>query len=269
MPAETTKASRSQKARGRGQIKSSIHGEGGYSLPLVIAIALAIITGAAAIASRGGSLFMGSASQKQSLEARSLAEFGMATLVSRLNKEENRYLLAAPRKEIAPSYRRTALWGTAAMNPTQLQEFARANHTNPCGDTYEPDGTTGLTIKQSKPPSIADIFPDGKRDPSTNNWWYVTSTGRVSSSPANAVGRFRLTDKNGASDFQMGIVQEKDDDGNIIEEINYTKPNGKSTIKLSIEAETLNANGSPTARVVLEEVLDLVPPTPNTTPKLS
>lgn len=225
--------------------------DGGYSLPLVLVIAFVLIAGASALVARTGSGVFGSAFQKQSWEARSLAELGMATLVSRLNKEENRYLLAAPSNERvpSPSYR-NELWSSDSA-------VLAANHTNPCADTYITDPNTELQIKQPTPPEIGNIYPNKQRD----GWWYVNSSGEVSTNATNAVGKFRLIgnkDGNPILNFRMGIVKYVNN-GDVEEELNFSQPNGKSSIKLSVEAIALNADGSDKDRAILEEVLDIVP----------
>jgi len=223
--------------------------EAGYSLPLVLVIALVLIGGASALVARSSSGVLGGIFQKQSLEARGLAELGMATLVSRLNKEENRYLMAAPAKDLAPNYSRETLWSNDSS-------VLAANHTNPCADTYVTSPTTGLQIKQATPPQINNIYPAGN----ASGWWYVDAAGRVSTSQANAIGKFRLIANsllNPGGNFRLGII--KDSSLNPPEELDFTKAQGKSSIKLSVEAIALNANGSDKARAVLEQVLDLVP----------
>jgi hypothetical protein len=214
--------------------------EAGYSLPLVLVIALVLIGGASALVARSSSGVLGGIFQKQSLEARGLAELGMATLVSRLNKEENRYLMAAPAKDLAPNYSREALWSNDSS-------VLAANHTNPCAYTR-----TDLGVKVPIRPQISDIYPTGD----ANGWWFVDADGRVSTSQANAIGKFRLIGNSPlqpGGNFKLGIIR----DGS--EELNISKPDGKSSIKLSVEAVALNANGSDKARAVLEQVLDLVP----------
>ena len=230
--------------------------DGGYSLPLVLVIAFVLIAGASALVARTGSGVFGSAFQKQSWEARSLAELGMATLVSRLNKEENRYLLAAPSNERVPSYDRNALWSSDSA-------VLAANHTNPCADTYIPSPTTGLQVKQPIPPEIGNIYPNKQRD----GWWYVNSSGEVSTNATNAVGKFRLIDnpiQSPGANFRMGIVKYVNN-GDVEEELNFSSPDGKSSIRLSVEAIALNADGSEKSRAVLEEVLDVVPKCCDTT----
>lgn len=221
----------------------------GYSLPLVLVVALVLIAGASALVARSSSGVFGAIFQKQSWEARGLAELGMATLVSRLNKEENRYLMAAPAKALAPSYNREALW-------SNVSSVLAANHSNPCADTYITSPTTGLQVKQSTPPQIQDIYPTGN----ATDWWYVDASGRVSTSQTNAIGKFRLianSPLNPGGHFRLGIVQ--DTTVTPVEELNFSKAEGKSSIKLSVEAISLNADGSDKARAVLEQVLDLVP----------
>jgi hypothetical protein len=216
--------------------------QGGYSLPLVLVVVLALIAGAATLVARSGSTVFGAVFQKQSWEARSVAEVGMATLVSRLNREENRYLLAAPPADVAPTYSRDSRWSTDAA-------VLLANHSNPCADTYVVNPTTGLKTKQATPPQINSIYPSGNR----NGWWYVNSAGQVSTSTTNAVGRFRLIGEAGDNNFRMATRKEGS------ELLDFTLANGKSSIKLSVEAMALNANGSEKSRAVLEAVLDVVP----------
>ncbi|MEB3275882.1 MAG: hypothetical protein VKM92_02840 [Cyanobacteriota bacterium] len=205
-------------------------------------VVLALIAGAATLVARSGSTVFGAVFQKQSWEARSVAEVGMATLVSRLNREENRYLLAAPPAAVNPSYSRNSRWTTDAA-------VLLENHSNPCADTYVVSPSTGLKTRVSTPPSINNIYPSGNR----NGWWYVTSSGQVSTSASNAVGRFRLIGEEGDKKFKMAARK----DG--AEELNFSLANGKSSIKLSVEAVAMNINGSDKSRAVLEEVLDVVP----------
>ncbi|MEB3275501.1 MAG: hypothetical protein VKM92_00920 [Cyanobacteriota bacterium] len=222
--------------------------QAGYSLPLVLVVVLSLIAGAATLVARSGSIGFGSIFQKQSWEARSIAELGMATLVSRLNREENRYLLAAPPADVNPTYDRNSRWSTDAT-------VLLANHSNPCAD--DPNAinpTTGLRFTRKTPPSINDIYPNGVRDLNdSRSWWYVNSSGQVSSSATNAVGKFRLIGEADDNNFRMAARRQGS------EQLDFSQATGKSSIKLSVEAVALNANGSDKSRAVLEAVMDVVP----------
>lgn len=243
--AEMTQSHHLRQAKGRPAVHlQGSSQQGGYSLPLVLVIVLALVAAAATLVSRSGSTVFGSIFQKQSWEARGLAELGMATLVSRLNSERNRYLLTAPPRDVAPTYNRNARWSNDAT-------LLASAHSNPCADVYVTNPSTGLVTRQSTPPNINDIYPNGAR----NGWWYVTNSGQVSASATNAVGRFRLIGETGDNNFRMGIRK----DSSIPEELDFTRANGKSSIRLTVEAEALNSDGSQKSRAVLKEVLDVVP----------
>jgi len=202
--------------------------QAGYALPLVLVVSLALVGGAAALAARSGSSGFGAAFQKQSWDARSIAQFGLTTLVSRLNKEQNRGLLATA--DTSDANYITTLWDPA--NTAQLN----SRHSNPCAI-----GADNTRLN----PVINDLYPGGNKA----GWWYVTANGQVSTSDANAVGRFRLIDQASGGQFRMGNKQSL---------AKIPQPSGKTSAVLSVEAIAMT-NGRDGARTVLEAELDITP----------
>lgn len=208
----------------RGKPPSQKRDEDGYSLPLILVISLALVGGSVALAARTGSLGFGAAFQKQTWDARSIAQFGLTTLVSRLNQERNRGLLAAPERTDFETYS-ASLWNESSVDFDIM-------HANPCATD-----SSGNQLQ----PDLESIYPSGDQ----SKFWYVNSRGEVSSSDVDAVGKFRLVDQT----FRMGNKQEL---------AALPQPSGKTTAVLNIEAISIN-NGRDGARTVLEAVLDITP----------
>lgn len=94
-------------------------GQEGFSLALVLLVVLSAVVGSLALASLATSANLGSLFQGESAEAREAAEAGLATVISELNKTDNRRLLATAN---------TAWASTAAFqNPCLAQVTATAN----------------------------------------------------------------------------------------------------------------------------------------------
>ncbi|MFZ9270210.1 MAG: hypothetical protein ACO23C_03085 [Prochlorococcaceae cyanobacterium] len=200
-------------------------GEAGYSMPMVMVIALILVVGGIALANRANQGLLGSIFQNQSWEAREAAEIGMNRLISELNKERNRWLMV---KRDGDSEQ---LWSSPAAGGT-----VATLRTNPC-----------------EPQTTADY---SKLDPnnaatSTYGTWYIADDGSVSSSASGATRSYKLvgvTRQSLSSADQLSPFRDR-----------TATPSGVGAITLQVQGQSLRNDGTANATVTLEKTFELVP----------
>lgn len=201
------------------------HTVDGYSLPMVMAIALILMVGGLAIASRSNQGLLGAIFQNQSWEAREAAEIGMNRIISELNKERNRWLM------VQRSGDNEQIWSSPAANGS-----VATLRTNPC----EPQVA----------PQYSNLDPGGAAD-STYDTWYVANNGSVSSARSGAKRAYRL----------VGVTRQPltSTDGLSPFRDRTANPSGVGAITLQVQGQSLRSDGTTNATVVLEKTFELTP----------
>lgn len=198
---------------------------GGYSMPMVMVIALILVVGGVALASRANQGLLGAIFQNQSWEARSAAEIGMNRIISELNKERNRWLMVKRTGDSEQIWTRPSAGGTV--------ETLR---TNPC----EPE----IRADYSK------LDPNNAAS-STYGTWYVDGNGNVSSSSAGATKAYRLVRVTRQEFYRSGTTQALSPF--------LDRGTGTGTLVLAVQGQKLKSNGTAVASVTLEKTFELVP----------
>lgn len=214
----------------------------GFSLPLVIALALMLLTGGLSLANRANQGLFSAIFQNQSWEAREAAEIGMNRIISELNKERNRWLMV--QRDGDPD---SGIWQNRE-NSMAVVEL----RINPC--TYIKDYPTDTSTP--KYPDYSKIDPDKGAISPYSKKWYIDANGNVSSSSAGATRAFRLIGvkrQNFTTNFSGTTVQAL----NIFRDRTST-PSGSGTITLEVEGQT-HRNGEVIATSVLEKEFELTP----------
>lgn len=215
----------------------SQRGQQGFSLPLVIALALMLLIGGLALANRANQGLFSSIFQNQSWEAREAAEIGMNRIISELNKENNRWLMVQRNGD--PD---SGIWQSRA-DSQKVVEW----RTNPCNPNVKPD------YSKLDPNSATSTTYNGKGG---YGIWYIDANGNVSSSSAGATRAYRLvavsrqpyeTSYNGSTIQALNINRDRTD-----------TPTGVGKITLVLEGQSLR-NGVAIAAVQLEKEFELVP----------
>ena len=203
----------------------------GYSMPMVMVIALILIVGGVAIASRANQGLLGAIFQNQSWEAREAAEIGMNRLISDLNRERNRWLMVSRTGDTEGTSSDTSPWAKPASGGS-----IDTTRRNPCN-----------------PETTADY---SRLDPSnaasrTYGNWYIKNDGTVSSSSSSATRSYRLLAVERQSMAAMTDLSPFRDRGAL--------PSGVGTITLRVQGQKLNSSGTAVATVTLEKTFELVP----------
>jgi hypothetical protein len=199
----------------------------GFSLPLVIALALMLLIGGLALANRANQGLFSVIFQNQSWDAREAAEIGMNRLISELNKERNRWLMVKREGDGEQIWSNATAGGTVATL-----------RTNPC----EPQ--TG--------PAYNNLDPNnGASTSSGYGKWYVSDNGSVSSSPAGATRAYRL----------VGVTRQTLNSADQLSPFRdrTATPSGVGSITLQVQGQALRSDGSPAATVTLEKTFELTP----------
>lgn len=213
------------------QSKKLRHCNGGYSLPLVLAAALILITGSAVLANRAGMGLLSAIFQNQSWEAREAAEIGMTNLISELNKERNRWLMV--KRCEGETGDCEEMWTNGGEPNTTLRK-------NPCEPNILPE--------------YSKLDPDNAASDSYGTW-YIKNNGEISSSPTGANRAYKL----------MSVTRQTLNRSNIdrltpfVERNNTQSISGTGTITLQVQGQSLQTDGSPKATATLEKSFDLVP----------
>lgn len=92
--------------------------DSGLSIASVLVAALVLIAGSATLMNRSSSTLLGSIFQGQSWQARDTARTGMAYLISHINRERNRHLLAVLDSQMdANSNADRTIWSNSSAQP--------------------------------------------------------------------------------------------------------------------------------------------------------
>ena len=118
--------------------------EQGFSIIYVLIAALVLIAGTATMMNRSTSTVLGSIFQGQSWQSRDVARIGMSYLISQINTEKNRHLLAVLDSQIDRN--------ASADQTLWTDSQASAYHFNPCITALDTSGT-----KINTPPSLSDL----------------------------------------------------------------------------------------------------------------
>lgn len=199
--------------------------ERGYSMPMVMVIALILVVGGIALANRANQGLLGSIFQNQSWEAREAAEIGMNRLISELNKERNRWLMV---KRDGDSEQ---LWSSPAAGGT-----VATLRTNPC-----------------EPQTAADYSKLDPNNAASTSYgtWYIADDGSVSSSAAGATRAYKLvgvTRQSYSGADQLSPFRDRS-----------ATPSGVGAITLQVQGRSLRNDGTANATVTLEKTFELVP----------
>ena len=203
--------------------------DSGYSLPMVMIIALLMILGGVVAANRTNSSLFGEIFQGQAFEARAAAEIGMTRIISELNKERNRWLMVKREGD------NEQLW-TRPMPGDTVDKLRM----NPCASE--------TTAEYSK------------LDPSNGNStnygsWYINQDGSVSSSPSSASRAYRLV----SVTRQEFYRNERHALNPFLDRNLDVNASGTGEIIIAVEGRKLNKDGVTIAKATLEKTFELVP----------
>jgi len=197
--------------------------ERGYSMPMVMVIALVLILGSLALASRSGQGLLSAIFQNQSWEAREAAEIGMQEVISELNREQNRYLM------VQRSSDSDGIW-VASSDAATI-----ARRTNPCS------GTTAPRYNYLDPRESA-------AEDTTYGTWYIQDDGSITSSQGTARRGFQL----------VGVDRQTLSSDNSELNLYRNRPDGTGEITLEVKGLVFR-NTNQVASATLEKAFELVP----------
>ena len=182
---------------------------------------------------------LGSIFQGQSMRARNVARSGMAYLISRINREENRHLLALPQSAEKNNLdAATSLW-------TDIQ--AATNHLNPCTKIY----ANGLKTNQSSP-NLSDLNLGSSRV--NDGYFYIADDGAIGKIRNGSTRAFRIVSRPNSKDFKIPLKS-----GSSLSLLDDTQ--NSSVFRLSVEAVVYrNSNSDEIASsTILQEDFSVVP----------
>jgi len=214
-------------------------GAQGFSFLYVLTAVLILIAGTATLLNQSASSMLGSIFQGQSLQARNVARSGMAYLISQINKEENRHLLAYPQSaEKANPDAATSLW-------TDIQ--AATNHLNPCTKTY----INGVNTYQASP-SLSDLNLGSSK--ANNGYFFIGDDGAISKTRNGSTRAFRIVKRPNSKDFKIPIKSSPS-----LSLLDDTKNSG--VFRLSVEAVVYRNSQSNeiASSTILQEDFSVVP----------
>ena len=211
--------------------------ESGMSPAYVLIAALVLVAGTATLMSRTSSALLGSLFQGQSWQARDTARIGMAYLISQINRERNRHLLAVldSQMDANPNADRT-IWTDSS---------ASSNHKNPCLVIRDSSGTR---IDWPEP-SLADLNIGSV---STNQGYlYINNDGSISKTRGTASRAFRLITTNPNQNFRLA----RKSNLFLLDDIKT-----KGSFRLSVEGVVYRGSSNEImSRTILQEDFDVIP----------
>lgn len=233
----------------------------GFSLPIAVLAGFLLLLGSLALASRSSWGLFGSAFQSKNWAARSAAETGMNTIVSELNRPQNRWLTVVRRNNNGdqdPDYQNNNsgdLWEDRNES-AKILELRQ----NPCIVTQSPPASSETPDYSRLDPSNAASTSYGK--------WYVSNDGQISSAQGTATRSFRLA-RITRQPYAGAIGDNQRDingDGSIDEKDRYLSvwrdrtdnPSGVGTVTIQVEGQSYQ-NGQVVASVILERTYELTP----------
>jgi hypothetical protein len=212
-------------------------GEEGLSLVYVLIAALVLIAGTATLLNRTTSSLLGSTFQAQSLSARDAARIGMSYLISEINKERNRHLLAALDSQVdASSNAERTIW---------TDSTASQFHRNPCLT-----GRDALGNRIDPPIPALNNLNIGST--ATNQGFlYIQPDGTVTQTKGNATRAFRIFTDDQSNNFRIARKTNLfllDDERT------------RGSFRLSVEGITYRGNtNSIESRAILQEDFAIIP----------
>ena len=162
--------------------------EQGFSIIYVLIAALVLIAGTATMMNRSTSTVLGSIFQGQSWQSRDVARIGMSYLISQINTEKNRHLLAVLDSQIDIN---------ASADQTLLTDSqASAYHFNPCITALDTSGT-----KINTPPSLSDLNLGSAK--TNGGFLYIDANGSISNTRNGATRAFLIVTTDPANNFRL------------------------------------------------------------------
>lgn len=238
----------------------------GFSLPIAVLAGFLLLLGSLALASRSSLGLFGSAFQNKNWAARSAAETGMNTIVSELNRPQNRWLNVVRRNnqdDQDPDYQNADssgdLWKDRSGNLNEQTKILELRQ-NPCIVTKSPPASSEI-------PDYSGLDPS-KASSTTYEKWYVNNDGSISATQGTASKSFRLS-KIIRQPYGGKIGSNQRDinsDGTIDENDRYlsvwrdrsTNPSGVGAVTIQVEGQSYQ-NGKVIASVILERTYELTP----------
>ncbi len=214
----------------------------GFSLIYVLIAAAALIGGTATLMNRTSSALFGSAYQGQSLQARDVARIGMSYLISEINKERNRHLLAVSDSQVEAS--------NTADRSIWSESSAAQYHRNPCLT-----GRDGQGNRIAPPIPALDNLNLGST--ATNQGFlYLQADGSITRTRGNATRAFRIVTDEPSTNFRLARIKE-------LWLLDDAKTRG--TFRLSIEGVTYKGQSNAIeSRTILQEDFAVIPKCCNT-----
>ena len=211
----------------------------GFSVAYVLVATLILIAGTAALFNQSTSAMLGSIFQGQSLQARHVARSGMSYLISLLNKENNRHLLAL--KVSQEEIQSNSASGDILWTDVQAQE----HHFNPCNTSLE------STVKvEPLSPNLAEL--NLGKNQANNGYFYIRNDGSISKDRNEATQAFRIINRPNSIDFKLARLD-------TLSLLDDTQNDG--TFRLSVEA-VIYRNGQSNevvSRTILQEDFSVIP----------
>lgn len=232
----------------------------GFSLPIALLAGFLLLLGSLALASRSGWGLFGSAFQNKNWAARSAAETGMNTIVSELNRPQNRWLNVVRRNNQGaqdPDYQNEDSSGDLWKNRSTTTNILELRQ-NPCIVTQSPPSSNEIPDYSGLDPSSASSTSYEK--------WYINNDGTISAAQGTASKSFRLSkiirqpyagniDRNDVN--EDGLYDENDRYLSVWRD-RSTNPSGVGKVTIQVEGQSYQ-NGEVIASVILERTYELTP----------
>ena len=209
----------------------------GFSLVYFLTATLIIIAGTATLLNQSTSAFIGSVFEGQSLQARNVGKSGLRYLISQINKENNRHLMAVLKSQIDSNPNVVeAIW---------TDDQAASYHFNPCNTTHDAAG-----LRRNQPPNLADLNIGINR--LNDGYFFIDNNGVITKTRNGANRAFRIINRNAGKDFRLA----RKDNLFLLDDTQ-----NKGSFRLSVEA-LVYRNGQSNevvSRTILQEDFSVIP----------